>query len=331
METDKITKGLLDISLAHLDIFSWFVCEDGSLPSGLDLVHLLLFPSKSKNHKPEWGLCRSSQKIELPLPVKEIVEAEETNTRFSFTELYDSLTCLAVTSILFILLAVVLHFVLNKLSKDFSNINPAHKKWYVIVNVLKACLLAFICLNSKFAIGIYKLSVGEYVPMLELKRTTVLYIVSDLVGLLIVPKLPFTTKMHHIFTFLIGVLIWSSNMNLPGFNGMIGVAKMSFIYGCFSCIPFLVNAFLGFRVFASRNKLMVVFSFISFLTYILCCALNWSFHLVWLVNRVLAFDLTVWTVVYLVMLFYIVRDDLILMNFLKKYSFSDIYSKKKQS
>ena len=330
MESEKISKGLLDISLAQLDIFSWFLCVDGSLPSGLDLVHLLIFPSQSVSHKPEWdGLCRSAKRIELPLPVKEIVGVEKVNNQFSINELFDSLTCLAVSTVLFIVLSYLLHFLLNRTLKVFRNINPVHKKWYVIANVLKACLLAFICLNTQFYMGIYTLAVGEFVPMVELKRTTVLYIVSDFAGLIIVPKLPFTTKMHHIFTFFIGILIWSSNLNIQGFAGIIGVAKMSFIYGCYSCIPFLVNLFLGLRVLFPKNRAMVVLSFMAFLTYIFCCALNWSSHIVWLINCILTLDITIWTVLYAFMLLYIVRDDLILMNFLRKYSLTS-YLKKKQ-
>ena len=330
MASEKVSKGLLDISLAQLDIFSWFMCVDGSLPSGLDFVHLLIFPSKNVSHKPEWNkLCRSAKRIELPLPVKEIVGVEKVNNLFSINELFDSITCLAVATIVFILLSYFLHFVVNRTLKVFRNINPVHKKWYVIANILKASLLAFICLNSQFYLGIYALVVGDFVPMVELKRTTVLYIVSDFAGLIMVPKLPFTTTMHHIFTFFIGVLIWSSNLNMPGFAGVTGVAKMSFIYGCYSCIPFLVNMFLGLRVFIPKNRPMVVLSFIAFLTYILCCFLNWSSHLIWLINCILSLDITIITVSYVFMLLYIVRDDLILMNFLRKYSLTN-YLKKKQ-
>ncbi|KAI6655195.1 hypothetical protein LOD99_2484 [Oopsacas minuta] len=329
MDTEKITKGLLDLSLAQLNIFSWFMCVDGSLPSGLDMVHLLLFPSKSVSDKPEWDkLCRASKMIELPLPVKEIVGAEKHNNLFNINELFDSLTCLALATVLFIIFSYFLHFVLNRTVKVFRNIYPVHKKWYVIANILKACLLAFICLNTQFYFGIYALATGGFVPMIELKRTTVLYIVSDFAGLIMVPRLPFTTKMHHYVTFFIGILIWSSNLNSPGFTGVIGVAKMAFIYGLFSCIPFLVNLFLGLRICVPKNKAMVVLSFIAFLTYILCCALNWSSHLVWLINCIISFDITIWAILYLLMLVYIVRDDLILMNFLRKYSLSNFMKKK---
>lgn len=329
MTAEKLSKGLLGISLAQLDIFNWFVCVDGSLPSGLDIVHLLIFPSKSVTDKPEWDkLCRASKRIELPLPVKEIVGDEKVNNIFSVNELFDSLTCLALATVLFIVFSYFLHFVLNRTVRVFRNIYPVHKKWYVIANILKASLLAFICLNTQFYFGLYNLAIGEPVPMVELKRTTVIYIVSDFAGLIIVPKLPFTTKVHHIVTFFIGILIWTCNLNLPGFTGVIGVAKMSFIYGFYSCIPFLVNLFLGLRICIPKNRGMIVLSFIAFLIYILVCAINWISHIVWLINCIVSFDITIWALMYMFMLLYIVRDDLILMDFLRKYSLSNFMKKK---
>ena len=141
---------------------------------------------------------------------------------------------------------------------------------------------------------------------------------------------PSQARSAHIVTFFIGILIVDLQLELAcnRFTGVIGVAKMSFIYGFYSCIPFLVNLFLGLRICIPKNRGMIVLSFIAFLIYILVCAINWISHIVWLINCIVSFDITIWALMYMFMLLYIVRDDLILMDFLRKYSLSNFMKKK---
>ncbi|WP_411023146.1 hypothetical protein, partial [Salmonella sp. s51228] len=138
-------------------------------------------------------------------------------------------------------------------------------------------------------------------------------------------------KMHHIFTFLIGIFIWSANLQLPGWQGSTGVAKLAVMYGMFSSLPYMVNIFLGLRVFVPKNKLTVLVSFISLLSYLVCCSCNWSIHIYWLILCIINLDITVWGTLYTIVLFYIVRDDLVLMKFLVKYTFTDYDPKKKRN
>ena len=50
-----------------------------------------------------------------------------------------------------------------------------------------------------------------------------LYIATDLVALLIVPKLPLSTKLHHITTVFLIMIVTTINMEAKGFSGLLGV------------------------------------------------------------------------------------------------------------
>lgn len=94
----------------------------------------------------------------------------------------------------------LVHVIWNKIDEKFSSINPSHKKWYVIANLSKAFLLGIQALSFRYWWWVYIIyfKVWRHVYRLELKRCTVLYIVTDVVALYMVPKLPWSTFLHHI-------------------------------------------------------------------------------------------------------------------------------------
>ena len=48
----------------------------------------------------------------------------------------------------------ILEYYLNKYNYDFKNINPEHKKMYVVKNFLNSLYLAVICINIPYVIHI---------------------------------------------------------------------------------------------------------------------------------------------------------------------------------
>ena len=94
---------------------------------------------------------------------------------------------------------VVLYF-LNKYCKSFNEIDPQHKKMYVVKNYMKSFYLACLCLTLPYYIS------GQY-NILFIKRCCIFYIINDMIGLLLVDKLPTTTIIHHTSTSLFGLAI----------------------------------------------------------------------------------------------------------------------------
>jgi len=194
---------------------------------------------------------------------------------------------------------------LNKYIKSFNEIKPTHKKMYVIKNFIKSLFLAILCTQ------LYK-----FVDLLDgkldlffIKRCCIYYIMNDVVGLLLVDKLPTTTKIHHMTTSLCGfAIIMKENNNLD-------VLTLIVLYAVFSSMAFCVNFYLGLRIFSSNIKFKRYLSNISFWTYLLSCIINWILQLFLafkLINLVPFYHI----IFYICFLYFVGKDDIILMKWL---------------
>ena len=322
-----MTTAIFNLSLP----IKWFRCADDSLASGLDVLHIF-FPNSGQKVIPKHpSVCWEAKLFEAPTSLQPYINLNDQSKAFNtMSHLYDCTVCMLLSSVICITFSLVLYYLLDTFHQKFSQIRPAHKKWYVIVNTMKAVVLTLTVLNFQFVPGMWRVVFGGEIPLLESKRTTAIYVMTDLVGLALVPKLPFSTFMHHIMTVIIGMGIWSTDISAQSWEGGLGVVKMSFMYGCFSCLPFAVNLFLGLRVVFHKNICMVLICYFALISYLISIGLNWSLHIYWLYHCIERMDLSPWLFIYGGILLHIVRDDIILVKYLWKFPSTPNKSEKEE-
>jgi len=199
----------------------------------------------------------------------------------------------------------VLENKLNKYIKTFREINPEHKKMYVVKNFIKSFFLAGLCTQ----LGKFFVLLDGTLDLMFIKRCGIYYIMNDVIGLLLVKKLPTTTKIHHMTTSLCGfAVIMKESNNLD-------VLTLIVLYAVFSSIAFCVNFYLGLRIYSTDIRLKRYMSNTSFWTYLLSCIINWILqcYLAIQVVQVVPFYHTLF---YLGFLYSVGKDDIILMKWL---------------
>jgi hypothetical protein len=207
----------------------------------------------------------------------------------------------------------ILYLIMNRYLKLFREINPEHKKMYVIKNFTKSMMLANLC--YLIPSHIWQVFIGNC-DLYFMKRCAIHYVINDIVGLLVVKKLPKTTIIHHVTTTIFAFL------TLLKTNNTIDIITLIEIYAMFSALAFCVNFYLGFRVFQSDGhvkKSLIEFikknlSLLSFVVYAVTCLFNW------IVQIYLAYQLyfvSIWQLcVYFVFFYSVANDDVILMKWL---------------
>ena len=290
------------------------ICSDGKLIEPLDVLHLL-FPNKGPTLVGE-NVCFVPRPFQFPL-LNDLLPAG--GGLFTPDDLVDAIVALVLLCIIFTVGLVVVKYTWEYLDPQFSSITPRHKQWYVVANMSKAFFLFCMSVSSRYWIGGYRGYLYDNFHLTELKRCMMLYVATDTVALYMVPKLPFSTTLHHVSTTLISFIVCSVNLKVKGWSGLLGFCKMACIYGQLSTIPFLVNAYLALRVVYPRAGWVRVLCHISLLTYLLCVTLNWSVHILWLLgywtpDR----DFSIFTLLYIGMLSFLVHDDIVLIRWLIK-------------
>ena len=292
----------------------------------LDIIHSALFP-----YGPPLGdeinLCKAPRYYSFPT-LEQILPPSD--GIFVVEDFVDGVVCLLVCMVLLTVAMYLVHVIWDKIDEKFSSINPSHKKWYVVANLSKAFLLGVQALSFRYwwAVYITYIKLGRHVYRLELKRCTVLYIVTDVVALYMVPKLPRSTILHHVATLLMGMVVWTVDITRPNWDGTLGIVVMIIIYGQCSTMAFLVNAYLAWRVVCPKAAWLKVVSFLALISYLLCCTVNWSLHLVWLYTCIVNLDISILTIIYLIGLGFIVNDDIKLIRWLiKQQSFTSTRTK----
>ena len=290
---------------------SWYRCADGSIIEPLDILHLL-FSNKGLDAVGD-NVCFDPRHMELPY----VLEYLPNKTHlFSPDDLVDGMTALLLLSVIVTIALVVAKKIWEAIDPNFQSITPSHKKWYVVANISKSFFLGCLALSTKFWYGAYKAHILDDIQVIELKRCMAVYITTDLVALYMVPKLPVSTILHHVVTTSLSLLVFGINLKIKGFDGILGFAKMGLLYGLMSTIPFLVNAYLALRVVYPKAMLVKFLCFLSLATYLVCCGLNWSIHLMWIFGYWGHFDFSFYPVMYSVLLVFIVNDDIVLIKWL---------------
>ena len=281
----------------------------------LDIIHSVLF-RYGPPVADEFNLCWVPRYFTFPA-LKQILPSSE--GIFVVDDFIDSVICLLISMIVLTAGMFCVYAIWNKIDVRFSSINPSHKKWYVIANLSKAFLLGVQALSVRYWWTVYICIItGRYVSRLELKRCTVLYTVTDVVALYMVPKLQRSTILHHVTTLLMAMVVWGIDNTLPEWDGTLGIIKMIIIYGQCSTMAFLVNAYLALRVVYPKATWLKMVCLLALLSYLLCCTVNWSLHLLWLYNCIVNMDISILTIAYMSGLGFVINDDIKLIKWLIK-------------
>ena len=191
---------------------------------------------------------------------------------------------------------------------------PYHKRCYVVKNIIKSFSLCLIFIFSIQNILIPIFTKDEWNND-YLYITAAKYVSNDIVGLLIIPKLPKTTLFHHITTTIL--VLYSFNIDFSKDN----VGRWMLIYKIMSCMSFGVNAYLGLRFLTNNksnffNKFVDRLRIFSFYKYLGCCIINWSIHIYLIIMKLQHGFMELPYYMYLILLIPIIRDDVILMTWL---------------
>ena len=229
----------------------------------------------------------------------------------------DSITCLIVVCTILSVVFIAAHWIWNRYDYSFASISPSHKKWYVVANMSQCLFLGIMCVSPRYWKTAYRAFALDDFVNIEIKRTTVLYITTDAVALLTVPKLPKSTIVHHVTTLLLLVLHWGVDMCVKGWTGLIGVVKMMLLYGTIISIPSSsVCGYLALRVVYPNASLTILLGRIALFTYVVGCFGNWSLHLFWFAHSIYFAYLSLSMLLYAVGFAFFVYDDFVLMKWL---------------
>ena len=192
------------------------------------------------------------------------------------------------------------------------------KKLYVVKNVIKSGSLAYLTyITIPYVPDLLTLS---YLDMNLVRWWGTLFVANDLTALILVPNLPANTRNHHIMTVVLLNIVYLFDGN------QVEIIKLISIYTIFSYYAFLVNLYLGMRFLVSKNtennqihnlvnNIIDKLRVLAYYNYAICLALNWSFHIYYLwVNL---FNLSLFHLLYFIFLVPIIKDDLILLGWLK--------------
>lgn len=198
---------------------------------------------------------------------------------------------------------VVDHFLYKK--NVYYDSLMEHRKLYVQKNIVKSVYLACLVVGATITVVLPILTKNQWKTEL-IQYFAVMYGSNDLVGILNVPKLPSTTKIHHcVSTFLVLV-----SLSIDFQYSEIGQSMLVYTYA--SASAYIVNLHLGIRLLHIRGKYKW-FRYTAGFIYSITCAMSWSWHIWWTCTRSQFYW---YNFVYISLLLWIVRDDLILMRWL---------------
>ncbi len=293
----------------------WYLCPDGMFMDTIDIVGLL-FPNKGRNAT-QYNQCFVPRHLTFS-PLRALLP--DPTGHFVPDDLVDSIVALTILCVLVTVGLILCKLAWEKVDPCFAAISPPHKKWYVVANFSKVFFLGVMAVGRRFWIAFYLRFFLDEFDTLTMKRFGMTYAVTDLVALYMVPKLPQSTVLHHVTTVLLCLLISAMDLTVKGWGGLLGMTKMIVFYGMCSTVAYPVNAYLALRVVYPKAKWLTGLVKLSMWTYVVCCAVNWTAHGLWLVGLVINMDISAAPLLYLVPVAVMINDDIVLMKWLIKRS-----------
>jgi len=185
---------------------------------------------------------------------------------------------------------------------------PYHKRQYIIKNFSKSINLGLLSLFSIPYI-LYPMVLNQPCNNHLYHICGAFYGSNDLFALINVQKLPKTTKNHHIITSTLTIISFGIDFNQSE------LGKMIIIYALFSSFAFIVNYYLGARYLHNIEKINTI-RIHSRNIYTCSLFFNWSWHIYHFIQNypILSYQ----HLIYYFMIYWIIKDDLILLNWLNK-------------
>lgn len=190
---------------------------------------------------------------------------------------------------------------------------PHFRKRYVIKNLIKAVYLYVIAFFATFAVKdmfLYNIWNNQYVKVLGL-----MYCLPDFIALFRVPKLHQSTIQHHITTTLFAILnLFNDYKKDNHWRGLIVYAYLSMLTG-------IVNYYLGYRLISGKERSLWKTNMAksAFFIYSGSLLINWLYQVYIVIKWIGVFPL--WGLyVYMVMIGFVVYDDIYLIRFLYRES-----------
>lgn len=211
----------------------------------------------------------------------------------------------------------LLYFILL-FNKHYAKLDYS-TRMYIVKNFVKSAILFYISLNS-FSDLIPSIYYNEFDNFICRKYAS-LYVSNDIVALLVVKRLPITTKIHHSIT--TGLLFYSFNID---FNNEDNFGKLLVVYTLLSSFAFMVNFYLAARFFKKDeiyNRYIDKIRIYSYNIYALLCLINWIIHGLVISIKFYLNQIYLCYAFYCFILIFIINDDLILMSWLKKESIKE--------
>lgn len=201
------------------------------------------------------------------------------------------------------LLYHVVHAFLSALSPKYSNM-AVHRQMYVQKNMVKSVVLALMLPPALVFIAYPIWQHGVWHTM-HIHYFAVLYGANDFVGLVCVDKLPKTTRVHHIVCTFLVLTSLALDFNVSP------VAQSMLVYTFFAASSYIVNFHLAIRWLFPRGELQRL-RLIAAVVYAVCCVVSWCWQVWWVWHTPLEW----YHCLYIGLMFWIVRDDIILMQWL---------------
>lgn len=202
---------------------------------------------------------------------------------------------------------LVLHFGMSLNFPKYKKLTY-DKQQYVLKNLIKSAYLAILTCLALPAIVWPIIQTNTWHSRI-IRCFGTMYVSNDFIGLVFVNNLPATTRVHHIVT---TCLVFCS-LTIDFQTSEIGQAM--FVYTIASAAAYVVNLHLAIRWLCIRHSLRWLRHFAA-CVYVTCCTLAWSWHIWWV--RQHWEKLYIYHMIYLSLLVWIIRDDIILMKWLVK-------------
>lgn len=189
--------------------------------------------------------------------------------------------------------------------EKYNNL-PLERRNYIIKNFIKSTLLMILTITFMKPLILPIIFNDKWNNSL-VHISGAIYTSNDLMGLILVKNLPYSTRMHHMIT----TTLCLTSFGIDFQNSHLG--KMIFVYTFASAHAYLVNFYLGARLLTEKKRLEIL-RIMARNIYFICCILNWGWHLLFIFNNYQQINMGQF--MYFILLFWIIKDDIILLSWL---------------
>lgn len=232
------------------------------------------------------------------------------------TRLINTSFYLLTISLFYVSLYKILNSILI-LSRSYSTVREDKRK-YILKNFIKTFTLMFVLFMQGKTLFLNMFDGEPDVNLIKIHGS--IYVANDLTGLLLVPNLPLTTKVHHTMTiFLLGTISYFTIHDTL-------VIRLILVYTFWSMSAFLVNFHLGLRFFKKEegkigyyiDSIIDPIRISAYYNYLICCIFNWSIHIYYIFKNMMYEEFDYLIIPYCLLLVPIINDDLVLMSWLRE-------------